>query len=171
MKEKYKIIQNNLEKIRKLDPDFQAFGSGRWKYNLWKITEKEINLCERKNNITLPNEFKEFITELGFGAGPSYGAIPPDVLAFDKWEREKGDNEDYKDYKPLYGGYIVIAEYGSGIETLIIVAGEHKGEIWHNTGIIKKLNDSYYDWYLEWTEKLLNILEKGENIRLFSGLI
>lgn len=173
MKEKYLIIKDNLERIKILDPNFEAFGSSRWKYKLEKISESELTSFEKKNQIDLPNDFREFIAELGFGASPVYGVNPQILLSLDKWVVEDGDDEeDYEEFKPLYDGYIVIAEYGCGIESVIIVDGDNKGEIWHYVDYsLHKLNDNYYDWYLRWTENLIKILEKGEHIGLLSGRI
>ncbi len=173
MKEKYLVIKDNLEKIKRLDPNFEAFGSSRWNYRLDKISESELTLFEKKNEIDLPNEFREFISELGFGAGPVYGVNPHTLLSLEKWEIEDDDDEeDYEEFKPLYDGYVVIAEYGCGIESVIIVDGDNKGEVWHYVDYsLHKLNDSYCDWYLRWTENLIKILEHGEHIGLLSGRI
>ncbi|WP_431137635.1 hypothetical protein [Psychroserpens mesophilus] len=173
MKERYIIIQDNLKKIKGLDPNFEAFGSSNWKYELHKFSELDISLFEKNNKINLPTEFREFIIELGFGASPVYGVNRQIFLNIDKWEIEAGeDEEDYEEYKPLYSEHIVIAEYGCGIESVIIVNGEYKGEIWHNSDYgLDKLNDSYYDWYLKWTENLLKVLNSDGHIGLLSSRI
>ena len=169
MDKRYFVIKENLQIIRKLDPDYQAFGSEVWQYHLNKYSKEKIQKFEEKNGITLPREFAEFIHILGFGAGPVYGVNPEYLLSVDKWEYEETDNY----LQPLFDGFIVVAEHGCGIESMIIIDGIHKGEIWKYVNFkLIKISDSYYDWYFKWTESLIQIL-KGDKqkIKLLSGLL
>lgn len=85
-----------------------------------------------------------------------YGANPDIFLTIDRW-----DYEEDLDWQILFDGYIVISEYG-GIETFISINGLHKGEIWHNTDWgPEKIGNSYYDWYLNWTESLIKFLTES----------
>ncbi len=74
-----KIIKEKLEKLIKLDKDFSIFGSSSHEiYNKSKAyrgrdTEK---LLREKNQITLPDEYREYLKNIGNGgAGPFYGLL------------------------------------------------------------------------------------------------
>lgn len=157
MKQNYKAILKNTALIKLLDPNCTSFGADRWNYEFRKITETDVAQIELKNNMTLPADFRDFILAVGFGPAPVYGADPKIFLDMQQWDYE--EDEEY--LQPLFDGYITIAEYGCGVETMLIVKGVHKGELWHNGNEkLEKLQDSYYNWYLKYTENFIKILQK-----------
>ena len=90
MNEQLKRIQNKLEQLRQLDKNFTLFGSNIHKYNLNPIlSEDTLVNFETTHNITLPSEYKEFLTKIGNGGtGPAYG--------LEKFENVLFDDLDYK---------------------------------------------------------------------------
>lgn len=64
-----------LEKIKKADPDYKLFGSSSHKYAFGpKLNESDILTFEKNFDCKLPEPYKIFLTEFGNGgAGPSYG--------------------------------------------------------------------------------------------------
>lgn len=72
-----------LKEASKIDKDFQVFCSGSHKYKLNECASGEdVAKFEKRYNITLPDDYKIFLTQMGNGgAGPYYGMYP---LKFEK---------------------------------------------------------------------------------------
>lgn len=75
MNEQLIRIQSKIEQLRQLDKNLTLFGSNRHKYNLNpKLSEDTLLNFEKTHNITLPEDYKEFLTKIGNGGvGPAYG--------------------------------------------------------------------------------------------------
>ncbi|XZF15631.1 SMI1/KNR4 family protein [Chitinophagaceae bacterium MMS25-I14] len=71
-------IKDKLDKLRNADHDFEIFGSETHEYKLKPSkTEQELEKFETENQITLPEEYREFLLYVGNGgAGPYYGLEP-----------------------------------------------------------------------------------------------
>ncbi len=78
MKEKIERIKDKLNQLKKLDRNFNAFGSQRHKYKLNTTkSEQELIDFEKAHSISLPEEYREFLKNIGNGgAGPYYGLEP-----------------------------------------------------------------------------------------------
>ena len=68
-------IKEKLNRLKKADQDYEIFGSDTHEYNLNPTkTEEELIKFETENQITLPEEYREFLLYVGNGgAGPYYG--------------------------------------------------------------------------------------------------
>ncbi len=90
MNEQLKRIQSKIEQLRQLDKNLTLFGSNRHKYNLNpKLSEDTLLNFEKTHNITLPEDYKEFLTKIGNGGvGPAYG--------LETFENGLFDDLDYK---------------------------------------------------------------------------
>ena len=75
---KLERIKAKLNKLKNIDVNFEVFGSKTHKYSLNPVlTENEIVSFEKKHNLTIPEEYRLFIREMGNGgAGPFYGLLP-----------------------------------------------------------------------------------------------
>ncbi|MGE6220002.1 SMI1/KNR4 family protein [Nubsella zeaxanthinifaciens] len=71
-------IKDKLNRLKEADQDFEIFGSDTHEYNLNPAkTEEELMKFETENQITLPDEYREFLLFVGNGgAGPYYGLEP-----------------------------------------------------------------------------------------------
>ena len=69
------FVLEKLAKKRELDPDCIGFGVKKHRYELQPpIEESRLVKLERKYGISLPEEYRHFVLEIGNGgAGPSYG--------------------------------------------------------------------------------------------------
>lgn len=85
MNEQLKRIQGKIEQLRQLDKNLTLFGSNIHKYNLNpKLPEDTLLNFEKTHNITLPEDYKEFLTKIGNGGvGPAYGLEPFENGLFD----------------------------------------------------------------------------------------
>jgi len=80
-----KRIKNKLIEAKKADSQLKVFGASSHKYVINKpVSESEIDLFEKKFNISLPDCYKYFLKNIGNGgksfgnsaAGPYYGIYP-----------------------------------------------------------------------------------------------
>lgn len=66
-------IKEKLQKLKKVDKKFSIFGSTGHKYQRHLVKVDEIEKFEQKFKFTLPQNFRSFLMEIGYGAGPYYG--------------------------------------------------------------------------------------------------
>ncbi|WP_392532164.1 SMI1/KNR4 family protein [Nostoc sp. C117] len=68
-------LKNKLTQLTILDATFQVFGSQTHEYQLNPcLINTDIEVFESKYDVTLPNDYRNFVLELGNGgAGPGYG--------------------------------------------------------------------------------------------------
>ncbi|MGI1679207.1 MAG: SMI1/KNR4 family protein [Cellvibrionaceae bacterium] len=73
--EKLQLIKENLSKLEALDKKCNLFGSSSHNYRLNDpLSDSVISAFEEKNSITLPEEYRSYIAEIGNGGvGPYYG--------------------------------------------------------------------------------------------------
>ena len=79
-----KAILDTLQFLKRKDRRRRIFGSGLHNYELKPpLPAEEIEAFEKKYGITLPEDYKYFITQVGNGgAGPFYGVFPLGEWAF-----------------------------------------------------------------------------------------
>lgn len=70
-----KIIKEKLQELKKLDKRLTVFGSQSHLYKSFPVSEFEIENFEKKYQFTLPENFRLFLIEIGYGAGPFYGIL------------------------------------------------------------------------------------------------
>lgn len=163
--ERLQRIKGKLEKLKSLDQDMSIFGSGDDKffgtpghhYELNPVlTEQEVLEIEKKLNISIPEEYREFLLNVGDGgAGPAWGlisikwAFPDDEFlkkypdfcsqefSYDESWAE-GIRAHFKDdpayMEPLpdpFGGYFKLNDYGHAMSAILIVGhGSQYGKMW-----------------------------------------
>lgn len=68
-------VREQLAALRAADRGLTVFGANSHKYRLRKpLNDREVALFEKRHGITLPAEYRMFITDLGNGGGgPFYG--------------------------------------------------------------------------------------------------
>jgi hypothetical protein len=88
-------IKEKFDLLKKLDKDFEIFGAGIHRYNFNPcVTDKKIAAFEKKYEITLPEDYTDFLTVMGSGgAGPYYGIYP--------LQKNIGDMEPSNQFKNL----------------------------------------------------------------------
>ncbi len=153
-------LKNKLTQLAKNDKNFQNFGSELHRYQLNPcLTESEIQFFEEKNRITLPEDYRNFLLEIGNGgAGPGYGLLELKV----KNEKEITEviQEGYDNYlsqpfllekawnyrhlldpdeefveideDKLIQGTINVTHYGCDIYARLVITGNQRGTIWIN---------------------------------------
>lgn len=158
MKQDLLDLIKKIEYLKKIDKNFQIFGSNHHKYILnAKLSEKKVEEFEQSNGIALPSDYRMFLTNIGDGGcGPYYGLLPlryyhqhydnhiweeddlsKSYLRFsfpfiDKWIPETGlnESESYKINKESISGTLALSHEGCGYYTILIVKGIEEGNIW-----------------------------------------
>jgi hypothetical protein len=67
----------DLDELRRRDPQFELFGAADHRYALHKcLTESRVSQFEQRHSIRLPEDYRQFLIEIGNGgAGPHYGVF------------------------------------------------------------------------------------------------
>lgn len=142
----------------------------------------EVADFERKYGITLPEDYRQFLTQLGNGgAGPDYGIFPLGegeeeplpAIVLENLHQEFALNGAWNDTSlldtpELYYGYEImtgampISTRGSALDYWLVVSGPRKGEIWFDKRTdgdgVESVKDSsgnpltFGQWYVAWLE-------------------
>lgn len=166
MYEKYTpaYIYELLNKANEVDREYKVFGASKHKYKLNSpASMDEIRALEAELNITFPEEFVYFYTEIGNGgAGPYYGlyslegikrncdskqndSIQPLIdsnLSNATWyklmeQMEADDDACDEIYQQVSSGVVIIGTQGCTFDNLLMFKGSEAGKI------------VYIDWNLE----------------------
>ncbi|GGD60528.1 SMI1/KNR4 family protein [Paenibacillus nasutitermitis] len=152
-------IKNKLEKALCEDTAFLVFGASSHKYMVYeKLTTKELAGWQAKNQVTLPEPYTQFLTNIGNGgAGPYYGMYSIEkatsytdrnVLAAkcvlhpgmtkEEWNELTEplfNDEDISDLEfdaarnRVMSGMLCIGTQGCEYDMYLVVDGKHRGEI------------------------------------------
>ena len=166
-------IKSKLTMARKYETDFKAYGASTHKYLLNPPAEHSlIEAFEEKFEVSLPEEYVGYLTQLGNGgAGPQYGITPLTTSVSEFWAaryaqpfkmhpRPKMKPEDPithidpKLFNEMLNGLHYIGEFGYTI-TCLIVKGEEKGRVAYidEEGRCPPSlaeENSFLDWYECW---------------------
>ena len=113
------------------------------------ISQAEIAKFETKHRVTLPEDYKFFITKIGNGgAGPGNGLLPIEKWSYGlrdvesdflsipffngvekNWRMSSKLDDPYFSNKYVSGS-IRISDYGCGIHYMLVITGNEKGNIW-----------------------------------------
>ncbi|MFW9930646.1 MAG: SMI1/KNR4 family protein, partial [Candidatus Thorarchaeota archaeon] len=194
----YKIIQETIDEIKiKLEllekKDKYFLYSHNYK-KLSPLSSEEVVLLEKKLHLTLPEDFKAFITQvISGGAGPDYGlfAIQDMIENFEENGKinalsqefgSKMKNEYYHEYRQDVGdillrvpGVLPINDCGCAINNILILTGPEKGFIWCDGGYdgigpmitADKKRFTFIEYYLAWLNRGLERLEAYELKNLY----
>lgn len=158
----WKNVENKLKKLMELDKKFSIFGSNSHKYAInSKFTEEELQEFEKRNKIALPEEYREYLKNIGNGgAGPFYGLLeledndnnPVDLSmefpytykeplnlfdVYESMDEIDDDNEEEQErflneiYEKSVRGIIFLAHEGCGMYSALVVKGKEYGNIWY----------------------------------------
>ena len=188
-------IYRLLEQAKSHDPRYKQFGASAHKYILNPpLDHKRLHAIEAKYEITLPEEFSWFMTEVGNGgAGPNLGinAFPPGDATFHErvfvsYEKAKYDAPDLPldngicfDDPSEWRGIVELAplpplkndEYDD-MQPGLVVTGQNRGRVvdidtMGNYSQFPLDNSSFLEWYMDW----LHEAAAGYDIGWFGGFI
>lgn len=147
-----------------LDPLRWRFGARAHRYHLNPpISEKELASFEAEHRITLPDDYRSFLLEVGNGgAGPYYGLLPlGESLRSGDLSRPfplteacspENDNDDLPD--PYLDGHLLLGTHGCGYWSFLVVTGPTAGTVWDDflagDGGLRPTGHTFASWYKAW---------------------
>jgi len=70
-------FQERLAELRRRDPEFRVFGASMHLYDSKQVSMPEVARFEEAVGASLPPEYRKFLLNVGYGAGPYYGIWGP----------------------------------------------------------------------------------------------
>lgn len=165
--------------MRRLDQSFEQVGAAAHRYALnAPLTEREVSAFESLHGISLPEEYRRFVIEIGDGgAGPMYGLYRldrSDLPEFADDDRAVGflaesfphskawnpaladpsyDEDDYFDPRHIAGSF-TLGHAGCGYLVRLVLTGEQRGTVWEDgrpsdMGVYP-IAAGFASWYLRW---------------------
>jgi SMI1/KNR4 family protein SUKH-1 len=149
------------------------------------LTDDEVTAFEREHGVSLPEDYRAFITRIGNGgpgrwggAGPYYGLHPlqdwatalwgmpgPSTLAtpfpaepghvFSDWPSGVAPGEDDEPYC----GTLALSDQGCGYLSILVVSGPARGRVTDNSdtpaGPTFTSDADFLSWYERWLDAVL----------------
>jgi hypothetical protein len=152
----HQSYRRRVADIAKKKGSVEVFGACQWSGHCFvhiQHSSDEIESLEKELGVRLPEEYVQFLTEVGSGAGPYYGlfppakilseiscrksAIPSATFPFQKSDaeaiRSRLDNHDsdaFGEAPWLCEGCIPICEHGCTLYSVLVTSGELRGTGW-----------------------------------------
>ena len=137
-----------LSEVRRRDRALRVFGAERHRYETRRVADAELAAFERNLGVALPAEYRVFLEEVGWGAGPYYGlwspaessrelvdlrddatAAPSAARPFVLTSPADGGTDPIMAPYPTEG-VVPIAHHGCTFWTLLVTAGGAPGTVW-----------------------------------------
>jgi hypothetical protein len=180
-------IKHNLEYLASLDKKYWVFGAQTHQYNSYPLSNDEIVSFEGELGVRLPEDYRQVLLEIGYGAGPYYGLYSPKEILRELREphfsgggtgmpdpsnpfpfsREQAD-DCYQTMgegrQALFGadwptdGCIPICTEGCSFYTFLVTSGELAGSLWSHCSDWDNEDDPYLEVW--------NLAPKPPGIRL-----
>jgi hypothetical protein len=160
MEHQIRVISEKLKELAAKDAAFQIFGAAKHRYRKkGRLEENEVSAFEKRHNIELPPDYREFILQISNGGpGPYYGLESLDNGLFEDldyksglinpslefplteaWNLEFQDlsegqytqirDDQYFDTK-WTNGLLRVSNFGCGVSMNLVVNGKEFGNIW-----------------------------------------
>ncbi|GIF08958.1 hypothetical protein Asi03nite_64960 [Actinoplanes siamensis] len=162
------------------------FGASAHRFELGSpLTDDEVTAFEREHGVSLPEDYRGFITTIGNGgpgrwggAGPYYGLHPlhdwatslwgmpePNTLAtpfpaepgrvFSDWPSEVAPGDDDEPYC----GTLALSDQGCGYLSILVVSGTARGRVTDNSDVPAgpgfTSDADFLSWYERWLDAVL----------------
>jgi hypothetical protein len=183
-------IKSALECLKSLDKKRQVFGSTIHQYESHTLSNIELELWEEALGVCLPEEYRRFLHEIGYGAGPYYGLLKPAEI-LNEMDELNGDTsfspskpfpfslEQAEDCFKTMGegrravywtafptdGCIPICHEGCLFYTFLVTAGDLAGSLWSHNLDPWDFGDEIYDIWNLVTKPLGLSRNKGDQDR------
>jgi hypothetical protein len=171
-------LKSKQKLVEAVDTKYQVFGSIGHKHACGQLSNSELDEIETLLGVHLPDEYRQFIQEIGYGAGPYYGVLDPREYAqeLNSWrtKRQAGDiipepglpfplNKRHakKCFKRMiYGknghfiaasptnGCIPICHNGGDFFTYLVTAGDVVGNVWWSTKVLYVGDEIRPDYFI-----------------------
>lgn len=151
-------IANKINQLKTLDKYFKVFGADAHHYNFRQnIDKEEVINFEQGHNISLPEDYRNFILRFGNGGcGPGYGLLKLENGIYDlptnrtqseiitlsnsfrfskywNFEEHSNDSEEWEeeyDNIKWTDGMLRICHLGSAAYLNLVITGKERGNVW-----------------------------------------
>ncbi|MCW1884662.1 SMI1/KNR4 family protein [Luteolibacter flavescens] len=181
-----------IDRLRAADPEFLVFGARSHRYEIGPpLSEPELSSFEERYGITLPEDFRLYLSLVGngneskpgpratphrtAGAGPGYGihTLSETVIGdqtcvpFPYSQEVEVPIDEAGDDVP---GALEICTLGCGSHVNLIVAGSEFGKVWKGNEYLhfSPTHLNFASWITEWAEGALSLLAKRELVQKLS---
>jgi hypothetical protein len=154
----WSLIKEKLTLLTQRKEALKLFGANEHQFISRKVPEYQMKWFEFKHRISLPSEYRAFLTTIGYGAGPNYGIHS--LTQSIKWLNDWNDNfqQAYSLHKPFelstrdavrlmqqrtenpescfsqsltqLNGLLPISYEGCAFHTYLVITGEQRGYLW-----------------------------------------
>lgn len=154
-------VRDALRELSSSDLRRLRFGANRHRYHLRApLSEARLVALEATAGISLPEDYRDFLLEMGDGgAGPYYGLVPFDQPA--QQDLATGPFTVPSRNRGAWHGAVLLCHLGCGYLVYLVVEGEHRGEVWLDLGTSgppAKIAPHFIAFYTDW----LNALQRAE---------
>ncbi|MEM8682256.1 MAG: SMI1/KNR4 family protein [Pseudomonadota bacterium] len=158
------FVREKLTEKKRQDPDCRAFAVQRHRYKLARpIADARVSALESQYGISLPEDYRQFITEVSNGgAGPGYGLYSIECALTGKGDRNyrrSWDGVDDRIALPFVRpdsvdagefdddrGLLLLCQHGCANDDFLVLNGVERGFVWE---------------YIEWVGHHLPRLKKA----------
>lgn len=164
-------LKKRLELLATLDDQRSIFGASSHDWVLAPpLTEAELARFEARAGVTLPQELRMVLAEVGSsGAGPHYGLLPlptqgVEVLS-EPFVGDAGRDDPRARTPGDRAGCLVLAEQGCGYKSVVVLTGPRRGRVLAD---MREALDGFHEeapdvlsWYAQWLERSLAEWARG----------
>lgn len=150
-------VRDALRDLSSSDLRRLRFGANRHRYHLRApLSEARLVALEATAGISLPEDYRDFLLEMGDGgAGPYYGLVPFDQPA--QQDLATGPFSAPATNEGAWHGAVLLCHLGCGYLVYLVVEGAHRGEVWLDLGTSgppAKIAPHFIAFYTEWLTSL-----------------
>ncbi len=155
-------IVEAVKLLQQRDPDCRLFGASGHRYELYGVTNAEIEELETGIGMAVPLELRRHWLEVGWGAGPFYGLFSPDevltrLIEAQDWSEScdlprisparpfpvsqdelsryfENPEEERFIFENDPDGIVDLCEEGCGCVSVLVMEGELIGTMWSHDG-------------------------------------
>lgn len=188
-------IKTKLTQARAVDSHYKVFGADGHKYRTnGPIPTRDLLALEQRYGITLPDDYRLFMQEIGAGAGPFYGLYDPRQHAADlvtdsqvlrrpnQWKPGMNDEEwaaltlpfepdDMSDVDfdqatdALFAGLLALGTQGCTYYHALVLSGDYRGRVVNLDEERNPPKFAYESNFLDWYERWLDEILDGTLLR------
>lgn len=168
-------IAAKLNELVDKDVELKTFGARSHRYQINPpLPLSELRAFEQQFGVTLPQDYADFLTQLGNGGmGPHYGLLPlaeavdhehrsreflatpfPLTEYFNPYDAddETADDDCFRDQQIC--GSIALSHHGCGYFDRLVITGPQAGKVWTGGRVsdqgIEPTGRDFFEWYFGW---------------------